>query len=111
MSDLARTHRVDLNSMLSLVPAEERDEAWQLITALFGLGQLTEAFNTAVQLFNFAGSELARARNERNASIAEFGDVLTAFGKRRALFFSHGNTWLPEMALSRFITSERSSRT
>jgi hypothetical protein len=74
--------------MLSLVPEEERDEGWQLITSLFGLEQLTDAFKIAVQLFNFAGSELARARNERNAPVAELGaDPHRIWKEKSAILF------------------------
>jgi hypothetical protein len=56
---------VPLNSIASLVPKSEFDDAWQLVSTLIALEQFTRAFRIAVDLFNFSALQLQRAREDR----------------------------------------------
>ena len=64
---------VPLNSIASLVRETEFDDALQLVSALIGLEQFTQAFRIAVELFDFSAVQLQQARNERDMSRAASG--------------------------------------
>jgi hypothetical protein len=51
---------VPWNSIASLVPEAEFEDAWQLVSALIGLEQFTQSFRAAVELFNFSAFQLQR---------------------------------------------------
>jgi hypothetical protein len=64
---------VSLNSIASLARIVEFDEAWQLVVALIGLEQITRAFLSAVELFDFSGLQLEEARSRRASEAAANG--------------------------------------
>ena len=68
-----KDYMVPLNSIASLVPKTEFDDAWQLVSALIGLEQFTQAFRIAIELFDFSAFQLQQARDERDTARAASG--------------------------------------
>jgi hypothetical protein len=80
--------QVPLNSIASLVPRAEFGDAWQLVSALIGLEQFTQAFGIAVELFDFSALQLQRARDERDTVSAASGSYDHEVWRRERQRFS-----------------------
>jgi hypothetical protein len=78
----------NLQSIASLVPEQEFDEAWQLVNGLLGLERISGEFITAVELFEFSGTEFQRSRDTREGERAESGFYDYALWKDQSQRFS-----------------------
>lgn len=61
-------HLPTLNSVVSLVPQPEIDDAWQLVSAAIGMEQFVENFRLAVELFDLCELEVQQANYGVNAA-------------------------------------------